>query len=94
MSRCDICGKDLAEERKYLLFGTVDGQRWYICKSCERLLNLVTDGRRKRWIHLAVAELRYRMAGMEDLGLREFLRTLIETRERRVGMHRCRFVNF
>ena len=94
MSRCDICGKNLAEERKYLLFGTVDGQQWYICKPCERLLNLVTDGRRKRWIHLAVAELRYRMAGMEDLGLREFLCTLIETRERRVGMHRCRFVNF
>ena len=94
MSQCCLCHKDLMGEKKYLLIDAVSGQRWYVCKPCERTLNLVTDGRRKRWIHLAVAELRYRMAGMEDLGLREFLRTLIETRERRVGMHRCRFVNF
>ena len=88
MEQCCLCHKDLMGEKKYLLIDAASGQRWYICKPCERTLNLVTDGRRKRWIHLAVEELKQRVNDNEDPGLRKFLGNLIEIRERRAGMHR------
>ena len=86
MKCCPICNRDITEEKKFLFLGK-NGDCWLICKTCEQKLYHVTNGKRKRWVHLTIADLNGKMKHCKDQQLKSFVQELIEHRVRDVGMH-------
>ena len=86
MKCCPICNGAISEDKKFLFLGE-KGETWYICESCERKLYLVTDGTRKRWVHLAIVDLVANLQQNQDTELKRVLNKLIVHRIRKVGMH-------
>lgn len=88
MNRCEICGASLIDKKKYVLMDfRSDRGIWIICRSCDSMLNLVMDRKRKRWVHMAIAILEEKMEFVDIPELRKYVMEQIELRKR-FGMHK------
>ena len=88
MNRCEICGASLIDKKKYVLMDfKSDRGIWIICRSCDTMLSLVMDRKRKRWVSLAVTILEEKIETIGIPELKKYVMEQIELRKRR-GMHK------
>jgi len=86
--KCEICKKEMYQEKRYVYFKIDRDGIWIICKSCERMLNCITNQRRMRWVHLAVEKMEENLLHITDERLSASLREDIEKRKYKIGMHK------
>lgn len=88
MMKCAICQKEMYQEKRYVYFKIDREGIWVICKTCEQVMNCITNPRRMRWVHLAIEEIEENMQHIKDKQLVEALQEDIDRRIHKMGMHK------
>lgn len=86
--KCAICQREMYREKQYVYFKIDRDGIWLICRSCERILNCITNPRRMRWVHLAVEQMEENLKRIDDKLLIEELREDLDKRIYQIGMHK------